>query len=127
MDSKAPKQSWKESTHPGIEGRTVNHCVIKLVKVERVDHVETGAHVRALREKLGLGLREVARALQLSAAYVSDLELGKRSWTRSRAAAYVHILGEIKEGRWTGSGITVTEPASQPPELLDPEQREDSL
>jgi ribosome-binding protein aMBF1 (putative translation factor) len=41
----------------------------------------TGAMVRGAREKMGLTLREAARRMGISAAYLSDLERGNRAWT----------------------------------------------
>jgi transcriptional regulator with XRE-family HTH domain len=38
-----------------------------------------GAKIRQNREARGMALRELARRLGLSAAYVSDLELGRRT------------------------------------------------
>lgn len=39
-----------------------------------------GQEMRKLRKDAGLPLREIARRMKLSAAYVSDLELGRRGW-----------------------------------------------
>jgi len=39
-----------------------------------------GQRMRLKREKANVGLRELARRLDLSAAYLSDLELGRRHW-----------------------------------------------
>lgn len=41
-----------------------------------------GQEMRRLRQAAGLSLREVARQMKLSAAYVSDLELGRRAWSK---------------------------------------------
>jgi DNA-binding transcriptional regulator YiaG len=41
-----------------------------------------GIDVRAMRATVGIGLREFAKDLGISAAYLCDLELGRsRSWT----------------------------------------------
>jgi transcriptional regulator with XRE-family HTH domain len=37
-----------------------------------------GAHIRDLRERRDISLRELARQLECSAAFLSDIELGKR-------------------------------------------------
>lgn len=44
--------------------------------------------MRKLRKGAGLGLREVARKMGLSAAYISDLELGRRGWSGDLIRAY---------------------------------------
>lgn len=54
-----------------------------------------GARIRSLREKAGMSLRELARQLDVSAPYVSDLELGRRSFSeelfaRAKAAIAKH-------------------------------------
>ncbi len=36
--------------------------------------------MRALRKAAGKGLRQIAGAMKLSPAYISDLELGRRGW-----------------------------------------------
>lgn len=45
---------------------------------------DVGATMRALREKKGISLRELARRLNLSAPFISDMELGRRNWCKSR-------------------------------------------
>lgn len=49
--------------------------------VEPRDPREEGAEMRAAREARRIGLREMARRLNVTAAYVSDLERGRRAWT----------------------------------------------
>lgn len=39
-----------------------------------------GASMRTKRERLGLGVRQIARLARCSASYVSDLESGRRGW-----------------------------------------------
>lgn len=41
--------------------------------------VYRGAYYRTMRKRKGLSLREVARRLNISAAYLSDLELDRRA------------------------------------------------
>lgn len=52
------------------------------------DDREIGAEMRRLRERAGLAAYEVARRLGCSPAYVSDLELGKRTWNAERMARF---------------------------------------
>lgn len=44
------------------------------------DDRELGAALRAEREKAGKSLREVAKKMDLTISYISDLELGRRMW-----------------------------------------------
>lgn len=46
--------------------------------------VATGLSMRQRRERAGVGLRELARKLDVSAAYLSDLELGRRGWRNAK-------------------------------------------
>lgn len=55
--------------------------------------VRNGDYLRALREREGLSLREVARRLALSAPYLSDVERGRRAVTPALWAGYRAVLG----------------------------------
>jgi predicted transcriptional regulator len=59
-----------------------------------LNDADVGAKLRRLREDSGKSLRDVAKALGLSAAYVSDLELGRRRWTAEKADRYARAVGE---------------------------------
>ncbi len=59
------------------------------------DHVATGEQMRYLRTKRGLSLRSVAEQMKVSAAYLSDLELGKRNWSHERAQEYSSTLEQL--------------------------------
>lgn len=50
--------------------------------IDVIDSVATGEEARALRESAGKTLREVGGKFKCSAAYLSDLELGRRNWTQ---------------------------------------------
>ena len=65
--------------------------------VPEIDHECTGRLFRAGRKKAKLSLREMARRLGLSAAFVSDLERGRRNWTEELSVRFTDILcGEEK-------------------------------
>ena len=55
------------------------------------DH-DIGAKMRSLREENGVTAREMARRLGLSAAYICDLELGRRRWNPSMEISYETLL-----------------------------------
>lgn len=73
-------------------------CVYKTVQV--VDHAATGLRARKHRKSQGVTLRAVARHMNISAPYLSDLELGRRNWTldlslkfnRSVAMAFINRI-----------------------------------
>lgn len=53
---------------------------LKTRRVEQIDHAATGARARAIRLRSGRTLRWTATKLGFSAAFLSDLERGKRNW-----------------------------------------------
>jgi transcriptional regulator with XRE-family HTH domain len=53
-----------------------------------LDDKKMGAFMRSIRIKSGLSGRELARRMGVSAAYLSDLELGRRGWNEERRAKY---------------------------------------
>lgn len=58
-----------------------------------IDPRMLGQKMRQLRERQGVTLREIARRLDLSAPYVSDLELGRRAgWTDELIKRYKEAL-----------------------------------
>ena len=48
--------------------------------------------MRSIRKKSGVSLREVARRMEFSAAYVSDLERGRQNWSEEKAARFLKAL-----------------------------------
>jgi cytoskeletal protein RodZ len=60
------------------------------------DPVFVGQKMRRLRNSEGKTLRAVARAMNLSAAYLSDLELGRRGWSESLQKAYVRGVAKAQ-------------------------------
>jgi predicted transcriptional regulator len=56
------------------------------------DDKATGARMRAMREGRGLSGREVARRMGFSAAYVCDLELGRRIWSTKVIELYLTAI-----------------------------------
>lgn len=60
--------------------------------VHEVDNVSTGILMRAARENGGLSLREMARRLNYSAPFISDLELGRRNWTQEMVDKWASVL-----------------------------------
>lgn len=67
-------------------------AVIKFIKTLQLQHRETGAAARAARQARFISLRAMAIRLKISAAYVSDLELGKRNWSMTKVRAYEKAL-----------------------------------
>jgi len=54
--------------------------------------VLAGSFRRKIRKQYGHSLRAVATQMGVSAAYVSDLELGRRNWSPTVAAQYDQSL-----------------------------------
>jgi transcriptional regulator with XRE-family HTH domain len=55
--------------------------------------VELGASIRALREQRGLSLRELARRVNVSPSFVSQIELGKANPSVGTLYSVVSVLG----------------------------------
>lgn len=72
-----------------LEKRPCEHCN-GTGKV--FDDAAVGEEMRRMREDAGVSLREMARYLSLSPAYVSDLELGRRRWSTAKVVAYQGAL-----------------------------------
>lgn len=51
-----------------------------------------GAEMRAKRTKRGIGLREAARRVGVSPAYLCDLEHGRRRWSQKLRALLIEII-----------------------------------
>ena len=45
--------------------------------------------MRQLRKAHNISLREIARRMEFSAPFISDLELGRRNWTAKLALDYM--------------------------------------
>ena len=59
----------------------------------RVDTPETiGERIRHTRKRLGLSLRELARRVGISAAFLSDIEHGRRGMSGATEAAVMENL-----------------------------------
>lgn len=56
---------------------------------KEINHQKVGQRLRAYRERHGLSQREVARRMEQTAAYVGDLELGRRPWNAQRVGDYL--------------------------------------
>lgn len=65
-------------------------CATKTITM--IDNVATGEHARKERKRMGRSLREVARRLGVSAAFLSDLELGRRNWTDKRLVEFMMVV-----------------------------------
>ena len=62
--------------------------ITKTAQVVIIDSLATGESMRQSRILSGLSLREISRRMCLSAPYLSDLERGKRNWTKKLANRY---------------------------------------
>lgn len=60
-----------------------------------IDHKATGAFWRRIRERYGLSLRDMAKRLEFSPAYLSDLEQGKRNWSIEKESQYIKVLESV--------------------------------
>lgn len=59
-----------------------------------IDHQKTGKELRRLREKANISLRGLAKALGVSSAFLSDIELGHRNWTEEKVEKFLKAIKE---------------------------------
>lgn len=55
-----------------------------------------GAAMRVLRTRADVSLRDVATKMQVSAAYLSDLELGRRNWSEETQKSFHNALHNLR-------------------------------
>lgn len=55
---------------------------------QEIDHLVTGRALRSRREKAGYTLTRVAGDMDISKAYLHDLEAGKRYWNQDLIQRY---------------------------------------
>lgn len=54
----------------------------------------SGAGIRSIREASGWSLRQMARELRISPAYLSDMELGRRQMSEETAKRIIQLCTE---------------------------------
>jgi transcriptional regulator with XRE-family HTH domain len=61
------------------------------------DQIDLGLYFRQKRLQTGESIREVARHMNLSAAYICDLELGRRSWSNDLCNRYLRTIDVLNK------------------------------
>lgn len=72
--------------------------IIEVMVEEKIDNIGTGKNARALRVSKGASLRRVAGIMNISAPYLSGLELGTNNWTETMADLFVASVDGITNG-----------------------------
>lgn len=67
--------------------------------VEKIDSLACGKIVRDARIKSGMSLRQLAVAIGFSAPFVSDLELGRRSWKQDTFDRALATISKVKKAK----------------------------
>ena len=57
-----------------------------------LDDARVGEYLRRIRTTRIISGREIARRMKVSAAYLSDLELGRRGWNEQKVTAYLQAV-----------------------------------
>jgi predicted transcriptional regulator len=57
-----------------------------------VDDAQVGTHLRGIRTKAGISLRDMAKRLGCTPPYVSDLENGRRAWNQKRIDEFLQAV-----------------------------------
>lgn len=73
--------------------------ILKHKTVVVIDQALTGYSARRLREHAKLSLRKVAKEMGISAPFLSDLENGKRNWTRTKAVQFQDAVDRLVKKR----------------------------
>jgi len=63
-----------------------------------IDHKRTGEHWRAIRISRGITQRQLADAIGYRPSYISDLELGRRSWSNAAEHRFKSYFNARKAG-----------------------------
>jgi transcriptional regulator with XRE-family HTH domain len=69
------------------------HVITK--PVDQIDDVATGNKMRALRVAARLSLQSVGDMVGCSKGFLSDLELGRRTWTEARAQSITDAIAKL--------------------------------
>ena len=51
---------------------------------KEINHAKAGQKIRSAREKAGMSVRRLAIAMKISPMFLSDMERGRRNWTKDR-------------------------------------------
>ena len=70
---------------------------VPTTNIKIIDHAESGKRIRGMRTRAGISLKTLAIKLELSSAYVSDLEHGRRNWTANLFERSVKIITNNRE------------------------------
>lgn len=65
-------------------------CSTRVV-IWKADKAALGGAMRRVREDCGVGLRQLAKSIGFSAAYLSDCELGRRELNLENLAKYIEV------------------------------------
>jgi hypothetical protein len=76
---------------------TTLHLSPPTITAETVDHQAAGAAVRQRRIARGISLRSFARVMEISPSYLSDLERGRRNWTKNLWVGAMLKLPEMNQ------------------------------
>ena len=64
------------------------------IVMEKYQNLKQGEEARRIRKKEGYSLREIAKAMGISAPYLSDLELGRRGWSDKLIETFSRAIGK---------------------------------
>lgn len=64
------------------------------ITIKQIDHAKAGDRIRVLRESKNLPVRWLAEQLNISSAFMSDLERGRRNWTQERFESAVKFIAK---------------------------------
>ena len=66
-------------------------------RVVVINHAATGGAAMTAIEDKGLSIRGVAKAMGISASYLSDLTKGRRHWTQAKADLFSRAVRKLED------------------------------
>jgi transcriptional regulator with XRE-family HTH domain len=70
---------------------------VPVIQTTKIDQAKAGQMIRELRKKSGVSLRDMALKMNLSAPFVSDMELGRRNWSEEKFASAQKAIAALSK------------------------------
>lgn len=62
-----------------------------------IDNLKAGEEIRREREVANISLRTLAKRMGFSAAYLSDMERGRRNWSNARFEKAANLIEKLSK------------------------------
>ena len=68
---------------------------LPVIQTTKIDQTKAGQMIRELRKKSDVSLRDMAAQMNLSAPFVSDMELGRRNWSEEKFESAQKAIAQL--------------------------------